>query len=209
MTSAHGQSPGGASCRAVLLEVLANEEPLRPGLQAHLEGCAFCMARWRAARALSPWLRQRPPVVAAPDLLAGIYERAIEAAERAPAARLLASAVPPPATDLDAAAWPDSLLASDLAHDVITVPPAAGEVSWARVRTGILDQVAQRPGSPRRRPWWIGVAGAAAVASLVFLVSREPSRPAPTITFQDLDRLPAGGALPGVDFAVVRYGATR
>jgi hypothetical protein len=196
------------ACRAALREALSTSAPLAAGVQAHVDNCAFCRARVAARMQLLPLLRQRPAMPAGVSL-ERVHERVVELAESGPLGAALASAVPLPAADLGDACWPTPLLASDVAQRAIESPAAVGPLAWSRVRASILRHVAGDPARRRRRRWWIGVVGTAAAASLVLALARHGDRQPPSITFQDLTMLPAGAAVPSVDFAVVRYGATR
>lgn len=205
------------ACRPMLREALAGDGPLPPDVQAHVDGCAFCAARVQARTRLLPLLRRRPEAADVPpqQVLDGVYERVVERAERGPVGRLLDEHLPVPA-ERAADAWPDALLDSPVAMRVAgTLPTPPRE--WARVRESILGQLADQAApatlepvpAVRRARVWIGLVGSAVAATVVLAVlAREPHEP-PVITFQDIARLPVDGAIPAVDFAVVRYGATR
>ena len=206
-----------SSCRSVLREALAAKGALAPVLQQHVDACAFCGARLRAAAMLRPALRQRPAMSAmsAGAMLEGIHERVVDRCERAPLGRLLADSVPPGSGQSAQDAWPEPLLQSGVAERIAEAAPEPGRLAWSRVRATILGriaaEVASGPARQRARGrWWIGFVSTAVAAGVVLAVVGGGQRPEPpTIVIQDLSRLPAGGALPGVDFAVVRYGATR
>lgn len=205
------------TCRAVLREALTATAPLPTAVQQHVDACSFCAARVRARTRLLPALRQRPPMPAVPvaSLMSGVHERFLEHAESGPVGALLADAVPMPAVELRTSAWPEDLLASDVARRVAESPPAAGSVAWSRMRESILDRLADRVGTatasqrPARSRWWVGLVGTAVAAGVALAVLDHAPPEPPTITFHDISRLPTGGAFPAVDFAVVRHGVPR
>jgi hypothetical protein len=81
-------------------------------------------------------------------------------------------------------------------------------LQWARVRQSILDSVAEQ-GVVKRRTARVrqglafGVAAAAILGAVGLFLGQRPPTNVPTIVFRDVD------TMPGVDFAVVRYGAMR
>jgi len=200
------------ACRAVLRDALSSSGPLDARLREHVDACSFCAARLQARDRLVPFLRQQPelPAEVKARLSGDVQERIVRRAENGPLGRLLAGGIPLPAADIpEQDGWLEPLLESRVARQVADLPPSVDASSWARVRSSILDQVAGAPRRRTRRHWWIGLIGTAVAAGIVLVVVRPDNGALPTITFRDIANLPVGASLPGVDFAVIRNGATR
>lgn len=227
MTEPHAPRASRFACRAILRESLAADGALDPLLLAHVEQCAFCTARLQARDRLVPFLQQRAelPAAAKARLSDDVHERIVEHAEEGALGRLLAGgmhvpsagmpssvpqgSVPPSSVPQSGGDWPERLLESRLARQVVSAPPMVAAASWARVRSSILDQVAGAPQRRSRRHWWIGLLGTAVAAGIVLVVTQQERGAVPTITIRDISSLPAGAAVPSIDFAVIRNGATR
>ena len=219
-TNGHDDPRGprtSAACRAFLREALAGDHllgagrELGEGTRAHLAACAACAARVAARDRLAAALRVRPELptntVAAKGrdpLLEAVYERIVDASAESTLGRVLAAAPPEPLAGLTAeTAWPDGLLTSDVARHAVAPPAPVSALVWSRVRESILGGVASHSARRLRRRWALGIAAASVLAVASLLVDRGVTGEEPTIVFRDLP------TMPGVDFAVVRYGATR
>ena len=210
------------ACRAFLREALAGDHLLGAGREmsgrepghetrAHLAACAACAARVAARDRLAAALRVRPELptntVTAKGrdpLLEAVYERIVDSSAESALGRVLATAPPEPLVGLAAeTVWPDGLLASDVARRAAAPPAPVSALAWSRVRESILGGVASQSARRLRRRWVLGLAAASVLAVTGLLLGRGATGEEPTIVFRDLT------TMPGVDFAVVRYGATR
>jgi hypothetical protein len=219
MTMAAGnQEPEGTfrvrrECRTLLRELLTGSGDA--AAREHAERCGDCAARLAARDRLASALRQRPQLPdevqralsSGRDLLRElVHERAVENAQSSVLGRALAEAQPVPAPQVGD--WHDGLLVSRTAQRTGERPASASPLQWARVRQSILDSVAEQ-GVVKRRTARVrqglafGVAAAAILGAVGLFLGQRPPTNVPTIVFRDVD------TMPGVDFAVVRYGAMR
>ena len=173
----------------------------------HVDACAFCADRLRAAAELGGWLRQRPERSGASpaEVLGGIYDRVVTQAEEGPVGEWLDTSIPVPSPADAQPTLDDVMLESPLADALVRPPVPPSPAVWEGVRRTILDDVAAER-ARRRRPigWRILLAGVAASAVIGLISTAERGADAPTIVFTDFDRAPAD-----VEFAVVRYGSRR
>jgi hypothetical protein len=201
------------ACRPFVRAALAGDHLLGrgaapdEGTRAHLASCPDCRERAAARDRLADLLRQRPELptnalagAGRDPLLEAVHERVIDRAAESALGRMLGAA--PVEALADGAAWPEGLVASDLVRRAMTPPEPASALAWSRVRESILVGVASRSMRRLRRRWAVGLAAAVLLAAAGLLLGRG-SEEAPTIVFRDI------GTMPGVDFAVVRYGAVR
>lgn len=189
-------------CRAFLRIALA--EGGLPADDAHGRACPECARRVAMHRRLASLLKVRPTPPAAllaPTLLPAIHERVIDASEASALGDIVRNL---PGGDLAATAaggWPEGLLDSPLAREVVATPAPQSAAVWARVRRTILAEVRATPVRRWRLRLWLGAGGVAATLIVSALLLREAPPSPTTIVFTDLDETPR------VDYAVVRYGA--
>lgn len=227
----------GSACRVVLREAIPSPVgSWSAETTSHVEACVDCQARVRAAGRLATWLADAPrPVLPeamagrASEILDGIHERFVEAAESGPlGAWVLAAdvAMPEAATDCAEAVVGDRAL---LASRLMTEPAAPVDAVWSQVRRSILDTVAlsssaqsslaldavdatadgarasARPSTVR---WRILFAGAAASVAIGFFAvasggfATGGSSPGDQLPFVVVDL----GRAPDMDYAVARFG---
>lgn len=190
--------PMPSACREFLL---ALDE--RSTASPHAAECSRCADHVAFRARVVPLLRVAPalpPAVHSSQLLAGIHERIVDAAERAPLGRLVASNEAPRAPE---SVWPEQLLDTALDAAVRSAPPPPSPVAWNAVRRSILAEVAARRVARVRVGVWLGVAGIAAAALVSGLLWSQRTTEPIAIVFTDLD------SAPGNEFAVLRYGALR
>lgn len=242
MSEARGESSesGGlrpvvsAACRRALVGVrldgLGREDQVE---WDHIEQCAFCAARVRAASGIAAFASQRPEApqeLAMPALLDSIYERATEDAEQGVLGQWVALAGGDLA-DGDLAdgqlagragigSWQDAVVASPAeaiaAAELSKTPPPPLPEVWSGVRRSILAGVVSDRAKLRTpRHWRVMFAGAAAImviglvsvgglfGGLFGSVPNKHTLAQPVIGFADFDRAP------DVEFAIARYGRRR
>lgn len=167
----------------------------------HAAGCASCRAKAVAAEQFAALLRRRPAApheLASPAFLEGVYERAVEALEKAPIAAELARGIPAPGAAI--AEHPTGLLESATAELVLTNPPMPSALAWARVRQSVradAQSVLSRHQVLRRLPFAVAVVAASVVIALVV---RGDSDHPPSITFSDL------ASPPSLEMTILRHG---
>ncbi len=201
-------------CRAFLREAPGSPRGLDPASVdrasvEHVTVCDFCRARADARARLVPALTRRPRMPEeSGDLLAGVRERIIEQAEESVLGRAVAESMPVAAPSM-AVDWSESMLESDLVRRAADIQPRPTAAAWSRVRGAILAQVSVGTTGKVRRMWMLGAVSASASTALVaFLWASLESTATPTIVFRDLDSKDLA-SMPTVEFAVIRYGASR
>lgn len=202
-----------ARCRVFLREFLGSAGPLDAATKVHVEGCPFCRARASACDRLIPGLVARPQGNdRGVDLLALLRERIIEQAEESVLGKALDESMPVAVPVVEEAGWPGPLLDSELARRAEQPPPQPSATAWVRVRGAILAQVSSGSVRDRRRVSSkrnvMLAAGGVACVLVVALLAVSQDRVAPSITFLDLGSRDLA-SMSTVDFAVLRYGATR
>ena len=193
----------GAECRAFLRATLGERGPVGSTRGTHAESCAFCSARLAVRDRLAPLLRVRPAMSTETPSLQGVHERIVEMAESSFPGQAIAKAMPVSSLGSEDGGWPEALLESDVGRRMHEVELPASKAAWSNVRESILVGVATTAARRIRRNWLLGVVGAAVAGVVTFLLVPSGSPEVPSIVFVDLD------SAPGVDFAVLRYGATR
>jgi hypothetical protein len=144
---------------------------------------------------------QAPADLLGPKLLDSVFERAIENSEAGVVGQLLAAGMP--AIEPPISGVPEMVLESPVARALLRPPAQPSPIEWDRVQRSVLADVQTVRPSRGFRSMRLGAAGlAAATIICAFMLSR--GTPEETkIVFADLD------TMPGVDFAAIRYGATR
>lgn len=225
-----------AACRIALREAIPSRVGNSEEARKHVEACAACQARVHAGSRLATWLADAPrPALPeamagrASELLAGIHERVVQAAESGPLGAWVHAAhvaMPEAAADCAEAVVGDRAL---LASRLMTEPAAPADAVWSQVRRSILDTVAQssavdasdasdatgstasgarasaRPSTVR---WRILFAGAAASVAIGFFAvasggfATGGNSPDEQLPFVLVDL----GRAPDMDYAVARFG---
>ncbi len=199
-------------CRDFLRIALAEGDLLAE--DAHGRACAHCSRRVALHRRLASWIKVRPTPPAAllaPSLLSAIHERVIDASEANALGNIVRNL---PGADLArggiagsriaataAASWPEGLLDSPLAREVVATPAPRSAAVWARVRRTILAEVRASPVRRWRMRLWLGAGGVAATLIVSALLLREVPPSPTTIVFTDFE------GPPEVEYTVLRRGA--
>ncbi|MCA8977956.1 MAG: hypothetical protein KDC98_24735 [Planctomycetes bacterium] len=145
-------------------------------------------------------------------MLARVRERVVEQCEESPLGRLLEEAMPVVPLADSAAAWPQSLLTSDLSERLVSpVDTVPSPRDWGAVRIAVLDDIAGRTARRALRRRVIGSTGVAAVLMASLLLLRETGSPVslPEVRIADIDQPPDMDPWLSSPISVLRTGGPK